>query len=282
MLTEQELELRRTKIGSSDAASILEISPWKTRYELWEDKIFGKTGVTNSAMARGNDLEPLALQQFEKDTGIAMMKPAEPFFNKQRAWQMATLDGISFEGESIVEIKCPNREVHQMALEKKLPRYYYAQVQHQLAVVNLEMAFYYSYDGVNGAVVEVKRDPAFLDNLLEEEEKFFSLMQTQEPPELSDRDYPIIEDEFMFDFRQRWEEILKNLKHWETAAEKLKNEAKAHVGYKSARGYGIKLSKTITPGRIKYKEIPELQSVNLDAYRGSPVESWRIFIEKSK
>ena len=172
MEREEWLEMRRTKIGASDAAIILEISPWKTPYQLWKEKVFGSDEVFNGAMRRGMEMEPQAREAFENLTGLCVMPKV--LIHPVRNWQMASLDGITFDGDVIVELKCPNKKVHAMAKEGKLPDYYMAQVQHQMSVAEVDMAYYFSFNGIDGALVEVKRDRSFLDKLLEKEFDFWT------------------------------------------------------------------------------------------------------------
>ena len=39
--SEEWLEFRRSRIGASDAPIIMGVSPWKTHYKLWVEKIQG-------------------------------------------------------------------------------------------------------------------------------------------------------------------------------------------------------------------------------------------------
>ena len=71
--TNEWLEFRRNKIGSSDAPIIMGKSPWKTPHQLWEEKMGIKDSFFESqAMRRGKDLEPEARTAFEEQTGLVM------------------------------------------------------------------------------------------------------------------------------------------------------------------------------------------------------------------
>ncbi len=180
MEREEWLEYRRTKIGASDAPIILGISPWKTPYQLWKDKVFGCEDVMNGAMRRGVDMEPLAREAFETLTGHCVMP--KMIEHPTRTWQIATLDGINFDGDIIVEIKCPNKKVHALAKEGKLPDYYMAQVQHQISVAEVDFSYYYSFNGEEGHLVEVKRDDLFIARMIEKEREFWGLVIDQYHP----------------------------------------------------------------------------------------------------
>src|ERR1035437_6214014 len=108
-------DLRAKSIGSSDAAVILGVSPWRTIRELWLEKTGkGKPQKQNSSMARGNKLEPVARAHFEfriehDYPPVVMVSDAYPFI-------IASLDGFCEETNSICEIKCSGNADHSAAL----------------------------------------------------------------------------------------------------------------------------------------------------------------------
>jgi putative phage-type endonuclease len=268
------LQFRRTKIGASDASAILSLSPWKTPYKLWREKIYGEEDPINPSMQRGIDMESVAREKFEKLTGLVVMP--KMLVHPQRDWQMATLDGITLDGESIVEIKCPNAKVHSMAKDGKLPDYYMCQVQHQMSVAEVDMAFYYSFDGEDGALVEVKRDEAYIEEIVAKESEFFNFMQRKIPPELSKHDYVLKEDQKWAILACRQREILEKMKILEEEGEEIKQQLIAMADGLSCMGSGIRVAKRHRLGLINYKNIPELMEVNLEQYRKSPIEYWEI------
>ena len=269
MLTQEQLEARRTTIGASDAAPILGISPFKTALQLWQEKVEGKQQYLNSAMARGNALEPQARQLFFKMTGVYMAE-SDTQSHALREWQTATPDGITFRRDQILEIKCNKREIHEMARNKQLPDYYMSQVQHQLSVFELDMGYYFSYDGEEGLVVEVKRDNSFIDSMIEKEEAFWRLVMDKTPPSskellnMSSLEWEMLVDEWhkLSDLEERKKEI--------------KTKMIEMSGEKDAEGYGIKLQKVTQKGSVDYSLIPELSGVNLEKYRKKPTTFWRV------
>lgn len=269
MLTQEQLDARRTTIGASDAAPILGISPFKTAMQLWQEKVEGKRQFQNSSMARGNALEPEARDLFFKMTGIYMAE-SDTQSHAIRGWQTATPDGISFRRDQILEIKCGNKDLHEMAKKKQLPDYYMSQVQHQMSVFELDMAYYFSYDGHEGAVVEVKRDNSFIDAMVEKEEEFWNLVMSKTPPSSQEiLDMSSLEWEMLVD---EWQMI--------TDLEERKKEIKAKMvqitGGKAAQGYGLKLQQVTQKGSVDYSLIPELSGVNLEKYRKQPTTFWRV------
>src|SRR5271170_7079883 len=133
-------EMRKTKVGASDAPVIMEVSPYKTPYQLWQEKLSLATSKQNYAMQRGHEMEPMARAAFEELTGL-MVTPMVKF-HPLHAWMMASLDGVDVSGQNIAEIKCAGKEDHEIALSGQIPEKYFPQLQHQLEVCQLEMAYY--------------------------------------------------------------------------------------------------------------------------------------------
>ncbi len=102
--TKEWLTLRTTKITSTDASIIMGVSHWKTKIQLYNDKINEHTNTfVNDRMKRGLDLEPIARELFCIQNGIDMYPCIV-----MKDWAMASLDGRSSCGNYIVEIKNEN------------------------------------------------------------------------------------------------------------------------------------------------------------------------------
>ena len=273
--TEEWLEMRRNAIGASDAPIIMGVSPWKTPHALWEEKLgLRETQPTTEAMKRGSLLEEPARGEFEKATGLKMTPRVmeHPTYD----WMIASLDGISEDGKSIVEIKCPGREDHLTALTGEVPEKYYAQLQHQLAVTGLYMVYYYSYDGERGITIEVKRDDKYIDQLISMELAFWNCVQNLEPPKLTERDYVTRDDDLWQTTTASWLEVQAQLEKLVERQEALRQALIDLSGGRNTMGAGIRVQRVVRSGSINYRMIPELRNVNLEQYRKKPVESWRI------
>src|SRR5271157_3831078 len=278
--TPEWLEFRRNKIGASDAPAIMGESPWKTPYQLWEEKIYGKATEQNKAMARGTALEPAARYVFETMT-LLNVKP-KVMVHPERSWQIASLDGITFDGNTIVEIKCPNAETHQMAVKGKIPDHYMIQIQHQLIVSGALKAIYFSFDGEKGAIVETSINPEMVCMIMEKEEAFYKCMQTLEPPKMMEKDYAIREDFEWNLIADEWMQIGKSLKDIEEREEILRKKLIAMAGDHNTIGGGIQMTRFPSKGRVDYDAIPELKGINLDQYRKPACQKWRISACKPK
>lgn len=274
--TPEWLELRKTKIGASDSPIIMQVSPWKTPYQLWLEKM-GKhksEDIKSPNMKRGIILEEKARERFMDMTGLFVLPSVE--FHKENEFMMASLDGIDIEKENIVEIKCPNADDHFAAVGNMVPEKYFPQLQHQLEVCQLDMAYYFSFDGNDGVIVKVYRDDKYIKNMVQKEKEFWECMQNKIPPELIERDYIKRNDSQWQEAASKWSSTHTLLKKLEIQEKEQRERLISLSMNKNSIGGGIKLSKIIRKGSVDYSEIPELIGVDLEKHRKKPTESWRI------
>jgi len=174
--------LRKRKVTATDAVVIMKESRWKTPSNLYYEKISDSPpAIPNERMQRGTDLEPIARENFIRSTGIVVTPKVVV-----KDWAMASLDGMSEDGNCIVEIKCPGSRDHSIALKGKIPDHYQAQLQHQMYVTGLQETFYYSFDGEEGVYFKVKRDDKYIERMVIEEKKFYENLMLCMPPEKED------------------------------------------------------------------------------------------------
>ncbi len=195
--SQEWLLFRRSKIGASDASSILGLSPYSTAYEVWRSKVFGIDQIMNANMAFGKKNESIARDLFEEMTGNIML-PDKIAQHDTRDWQIASLDGIDLDETMFVEIKCANALDHAMAKEGKVPPKYIPQLQHQFSVTGLDTGFYFSYNKGEGIIVEVHPDKEFMKMMVRLEDQFYNInMIHKYPPELVQKDIKKYEQLYM-------------------------------------------------------------------------------------
>jgi putative phage-type endonuclease len=268
------VQMRQSMIGASDAAVILGLSKWATPFQLWEQKLGLRDVEISSAMLRGTAMEEEARKEFENLQGVNVFP--EVVFSKVYPWMMASLDGISLDGKTVVEIKCVNKRDHQTALDGHVPDHYYPQCQHQLAVTGLPFMYYFSYDAMNPATVTVLRDDVFIADMIAKENEFYRCMMEFEPPSLCDRDYVERDDEEWKKTADMYLSAQKSRKILEDHEEIYRKELIRLSEGKNSIGGGVKATRFHRKGNVQYAKVPELQGVNLEPYRKPPVETWRI------
>jgi putative phage-type endonuclease len=268
--TREWLDLRKNKIGASDAPVIMKASPFKTPFQLWEEKLSGFEKEPNAAMLKGHEMEPIARKQLEDKLGMPLIPSVR--LHNSKSWMMASVDAISFDERTVAEIKYPGKADHDLALSGHVPEKYFPQLQHQMEVCGVEVILYFSYREEESALLKVYRDDEYIKKMLIEEEKFFECMQNFEAPELIDRD-------FVYHGDARWAHLaerLKQIKALQVEEESIKKELISLAKGQNAMGSGIRVAKFMRKGAVDYKAIPELQNVDLEPYRKKGSEYWRI------
>lgn len=274
--------IRRGSVGASETAAILGIDPYTTAYELWEQKIKGTEKKKNSAMQRGNDREEEArifASEFLKIDFKPVMIRSEPF-----EWKTASLDGWNEEKQAALEIKWCNMEVHEKHKKGIIVPHYMCQLQTIMKRTEIhQMYFMTCVDGKEGKDVYisiVERDKCLVDRITIEEEIFYyHNMIKKIPPEFSDRDHAPIpdEDEFRTDLLcDLSKELKRKIKFLQEEHEEVMKQIKEVTKGRSSKTKNYKITKSMTPGRVQYDKITELEGIDLDQYRGSPIESWRL------
>lgn len=277
--TPEWLEMRKKYIGASDAPVVMGISPWKSKYELWEEKVSIRMPQTpdmfvNEWTQRGIAMEPIARKEFIDITGIEVSP--EVVFHQTNKWMMASLDGLSEDKKHAVEIKCPGNVDHSLALNNMIPEKYMPQLQHQMEVCGLEMIFYFSFNGSSGKIIEVRRDQAYIDKLVNEEKAFWKCVENFEPPELTEKNY-IERNDFEWSLAAKnWEDNNKHMKILQERDKRYRDSLIKLSKGRNCQGSGITLSRVLRKGNVDYKAIPELQGVDLEKHRGEPIETWRL------
>src|SRR5271154_4241217 len=101
------LEARRKGLGSTDAAVVLDRSPWMSRFELHLDKTgqlpLDRFEEINAYQEWGNRLELAIAEAYADREGVELIEP-ELQVSREHPWMLATVDRIRDDGR-IVELK---------------------------------------------------------------------------------------------------------------------------------------------------------------------------------
>jgi putative phage-type endonuclease len=267
------IEYRKKGIGASDAASIMGVG-FSTPLELWKEKLGLVTKEVTTRMQRGTDLEPLAREAFINEMGV-FVAPAV-IESKEYPWMFASVDGLSYDGKILVEIKCPNSKDHALAMQGLIPEKYFPQLQHQMLVLNLQMMYYFSFDGSQGARVLVYADSEYQHTLIAKEREFYKKLITFEQPELTDRDYIQKTDYDFLHHVHEYRKLLAEEKKIEQLKESHRNAIIRLADKQNAEGGGLRVQQVTRRGFVDYSAIPELKRIDLEKYRKPSVESVRL------
>jgi putative phage-type endonuclease len=220
---------RREHIGSSDIAAIVGLSPWKSRHDVWEDKVLGKTNFESTyAMERGKTLEPIARERYIKETSIEV-EPAvcesskHPFF-------MTSLDGLSKDKKRVVEIKIPvSRKLLELAKVDKIEDHYKCQCQWHLMVSEADQVdfnvFYADEDGnIETATIKILADVEFQQMLEKEAVEFWKSIKMGNEPPMEDEEFIEIDTPEFMEAAIAWKEANKRVLQFKTTYEALQDE----------------------------------------------------------
>ena len=256
MTQEEWLAWRFQGIGGSDVPAIMGVSPWSTPFEKWEEKVFKKQSEDNASKRFGRESEAFSRSEFEQIVGFPMEA-----CNVQQVlcpYLRASLDGLSPDGNTVLEIKKANKEDHALALEGKVPEKYYPQCQYILMVTDLPVLHYFSSPakGGKGIVVMVERNQAYLQNeLMPKVVEFWNRVVNLEPPPLSERDFLNMDEDAQWcETVSKWKEAKDTLLQVECREKELREGLIALSKGRNVRSTKASLTKCMVQGRIDYDQ----------------------------
>jgi putative phage-type endonuclease len=175
-------------IGGSDAAVVLGISPFKSRLQLWTEKVSKKIPESEDALIFqiGNALEPIIANKYTKTTGRKLeVRPQKT--HPEYPFIMGNIDREIVgdkRGPGILEIKTKGAWINWH--EDDIPPYYMAQIQHYLSIYGYDWASFAVLDLGTRKIthIDIERDNKQITNIIDEEKKFWKLVEIGVPPEV--------------------------------------------------------------------------------------------------
>ena len=269
------LDYRRTMRNASETAAVLGESPFCTPYQLWLQKTGRSVVATTAAMQHGTDMEPVARAAYEAHS-LQVMQPLV----LQDGPYSASLDGMNLEGDLIVEIKCPYRG-RDSALWKEaagghVPGHYWLQVQHQLMVSGAALAHFWTFDGKQGLLIPVERDEAAMERIKRGWGTFQTYLDTDTPPPLTDADTVIREDGAWTTAAKAFAETKAEVDIADAKLALAREGLVALAKHPKETGAGVSVTRFWKAGAVAYAKVPQLQGLDLSAYRGKAREEVRV------
>jgi putative phage-type endonuclease len=206
-ITQNQIELRKKSIGSSDMAAIMGLSPWKSAWDIWAEKT-GKLVtpehagevVAVDAMATGNRLEHAILEYgleiLCQDYGkVFTMRRNQRRVKGIMAANMDALineDALALESKSAGIIRGyatddwgPDIDDNGKRTDA-IPRHYIIQTQHQAIVAGLREIYVPALVAGKGWLCYVvKENKDLQDAIMEAADKFWKCVTSDTPPEKS-------------------------------------------------------------------------------------------------
>jgi putative phage-type endonuclease len=252
--------------NASETAIVLGESPWQTPYQLWELRTGRRQPEVNAAMARGTALEPQARAAYEQLTGQVM----QPLVLVEGDYS-ASLDGLTFDGDLLVEIKCPfkgrDSVLWQQVAQGEIPVHYRWQLEHQFMVSKARQGHFYVFEGADGLLLEVSPCPERWQAIHEAWNGFIRCIETDTPPALMDRDKAIRKDAAWQAAAESYLQLKAESDALATRLDTAKEALLALAHHPSEAGFGVAVTRFWKQGSVDYKRVPELQGVDLEPYR---------------
>lgn len=186
---------RATGIGASDVPTILGLNPYESPYSLWALKT-GRTepdlSDDNEYQEFGHRAEPMLGRWFSDDTGLSVVAHQHACAHPDHPHHQATLDGLvtespsSEENDAIGVWECKTTGA---APTDEWWERVDAQVQWQLHVTGLDMAWVTVLAGRSVTHTEMPRDQAYIDQMVAAVEAFWFHVQADEPPPVDDSEH---------------------------------------------------------------------------------------------
>lgn len=179
------LEERRRGVGGSDVAAIMGLSPWKTAYQVYQEK---RKEVEdwggNSLTDWGKRMEPAIRQWYSDETGRDVRLPDKIMYHPQHPFMLASLDGFTDDGR-VVEIKTARSGKNWGEPEtNQIPDYYAVQVHHYMTITGFQVAdIPVSIAGGSPSLYVVEADKEISEMIIEACAKFWERVQSGNPPD---------------------------------------------------------------------------------------------------
>jgi putative phage-type endonuclease len=185
------LEVRKTGIGSSDAAAAVGLNPYKSQLELWLEKTGRDTNLPKpdpnddtSPMFWGTLLEVFVAAHYTKKTGNRIRKVNAILQHPEHSFMLANLDREVIGAPDVQVLECKTTGINGQRLWKDgVPEYIQLQVMHQLSVTGKQAAdVAVLVCGNDFRVYRIKRDEKMIARLIELEKQFWQYVITDTPP----------------------------------------------------------------------------------------------------
>lgn len=236
------LQLRKNGIGGSDAAVILGISPTKSTWELWNEKVKNIRTLPEEEEAAYWDkaLKPIVRKEFTARAGLRVYR--EPFLlqHNQHSFMQASLDGFIYDpvyGNCVFAAKTASA-YEAGDWEDGVPGEYYAQLQHDMAVTGYYGAYIAALLGGSQFVWKfVERDRDYIRKLIQKEKLFWRHVETRTAPPVDGTKpmtaflnsiYATVEDREVLQLgeeERQWIELYQEAREKERAAKEQKRLA---------------------------------------------------------
>ena len=126
---------RKQGITGTDAAAILNLSPYRSAFSVYQDKLTDVIDESdNESMRQGRDLEEYVAQRFMQETGLKVRRANAIYYNEEYPFLMADFDRLIVGQKAGLECKTVSPYSSEKWADGKIPIHYQIQCQHYLGV----------------------------------------------------------------------------------------------------------------------------------------------------
>jgi len=166
-LTKEQKEIRKTGIGASEAAAILELSPHEQPIDIWLEKMGRSEEQPDTAASElGTAIEAGLVELYSKRSGIQVTRPCATFRHPERTVILASPDGLSVDGDGGCEIKVVGFRM-QHHWEDGMPDYVEIQARQNMAVFGRSWWDVGRLIGTDFEIYRIERDLKLEEEMLE-------------------------------------------------------------------------------------------------------------------
>lgn len=275
--TSEWFEWKKGKIGASYIASIMGLSPFETPLMLY-DRIQNDVSIPdNDAMRKGRELEPIARDHINNRPYLQANYQPVCMERTDFPWMIASLD--AYDKDVIFrlrEIKCPGEKTHSIAVNGKVPEYYWVQCQWQMWVSGEIEQYYDSFYNGNLVSIRVPVDRVFEEKMVADVKLFYKRLLEFDPPEPCDRDYVQIEEQYPRMVALIYQDLCKQVDDLEKQKEIQRKVLIEASGNRNCKIGPLRLTKVISKGVVSWKDLAQVHNIDPEPFRGKNRESWRI------
>ncbi|MCZ7405389.1 MAG: YqaJ viral recombinase family protein [Candidatus Methanoperedens sp.] len=187
-----EGEDRRTGLGGSDSQVVLNVSPFKARKELWQEKmgLVEVKELDSPAIKRGKTLESIVADLYAQVKGRKVEVVKQKLVHPKHPFIYAHIDRMIMDdhkkGPGVLEIKCPGLAVFSKCQREGIQEYYIVQIQKYLGITGYKWGAFAIFSAERWELLEfdVTPNPELIKLIFTEDEKFWRYVQSgEEPPE---------------------------------------------------------------------------------------------------
>lgn len=229
------LRARTTGIGASETPVILGLSPWSSPLRVYAGKVAPEDVTTEEteAMEWGRRLEAVILEKYREETGRIVTPHDQTVLLRSTAYPYLTCTPDAWihkaEGHSglgLLEIKTASREED---WRDGVPRYYWAQVQHQMAVTGVGWAsLAVLLNGRKFRWMDIERDQEWIDAvLLPAAADFWRRVEERDPPEPWAEDLDLVKALYPHHAVEEPVVLPAEAQEWDTELQEIKDQIAA-------------------------------------------------------